>query len=1020
MVLSFLNGKWYCLGCFEEERIALLHLKENINFPNGISLPSWVDNDTKAGCCHWQGVQCSNTTGRVIQLDLNDTRHLRLGDWYFNASLFLPFQELRNLSLVRNGITGWRENEGFDKLSKLKNLDALDLSWNSFDRNILSSLSQLSSLKHLILRNIFWQRNTYSHKRLSGLNKLQVLDFSSNNHDIKDSDVLSVLELNDFISLKELYISDNQFRSFGTIYGLRNLKVLNLSSNAFNNNIFSSLQGLSSLESLFLSRNEIKGPVQINELYALNDLVELDLSDNEIENFNTSKELGHLSRLERLFLDNSPLNANFLQSIGVMTSLKILSLYSCAIRGTLPNQGWCELKNLEELDLSYNEFEGILPSCLGNMTSLRLIELSENSLSGNIVLSPLFKITSLEYLSLSNNNFQVPNSLESIFFNHSNIRFIFLDNNKVITEIETRNWVPNFQLEVLSLSNCHLTLPNFLHYQTDLRILDLSNSNIGGNFPNWLLENNTRLRGFYLRENAFTGPLKLPTNTNFVMETFDISNNKLNGHIPTNISTNFPNLLVLNMSENVFDGCIPSSIGDLKSLQILDLSNNNLSGTIPQEVFMGCLSLSIFKISKNKIQGQIFPESINLKQLSILFLDNNEFSGTISNNLSTMSTLIALDISNNHLSGKIPTSMGNMTRLLGVAMSNNHFEGPIPVEICQLNFLFFLDLSKNNLSGSVPSCFNHTRHVYLNNNRLEGQLTHAFYNNPSLVTLDLRDNKFIGSIPQSIGNLSSLSIILLGRNHFEGTIPDQLCQMKRLSMIDLSDNGLYSHIPHCLGNITLEVRQEKSTSTSIINSMVTFLSYMDRVKLERAYHVAPQKIGSFGSFHFEITAAFTTKRNLYSYKGGILEHMSGIDLSSNKLYGEIPTDLGKLSELHALNLSHNNLIGTIPTTFSNLSQLESLDLSYNNLSGIIPTGLKSQFGTFDKDSYEGNPHLCGRPLPVDCTGAKPVPPSAFDDESDESGFMDMEFFYISFTVSYVSVVLYIATLPYIYPHWRRA
>ncbi|KAL2489555.1 receptor like protein 14 [Forsythia ovata] len=646
MVLSFLNGKWYCLGCFEEERIALLHLKENINFPNGISLPSWVDNDTKAGCCHWQGVQCSNTTGRVIQLDLNDTRHLRLGDWYFNASLFLPFQELRNLSLVRNGITGWRENEG--------------------------------------------------HKRLSGLNKLQVLDFSSNNHDIKDSDVLSVLELNDFISLKELYISDNQFRSFGTIY-----------------------------------------------------------------------ELGHLSRLERLFLDNSPLNANFLQSIGVMTSLKILSLYSCAIRGTLPNQGWCELKNLEELDLSYNEFEGILPSCLGNMTSLRLIELSENSLSGNIVLSPLFKITSLEYLSLSNNNFQVPNSLESIFFNHSNIRFIFLDNNKVITEIETRNWVPNFQLEVLSLSNCHLTLPNFLHYQTDLRILDLSNSNIGGNFPNWLLENNTRLRGFYLRENAFTGPLKLPTNTNFVMETFDISNNKLNGHIPTNISTNFPNLLVLNMSENVFDGCIPSSIGDLKSLQILDLSNNNLSGTIPQEVFMGCLSLSIFKISKNKIQGQIFPESINLKQLSILFLDNNEFSGTISNNLSTMSTLIALDISNNHLSGKIPTSMGNMTRLLGVAMSNNHFEGPIPVEICQLNFLFFLDLSKNNLSGSVPSCFNHTRHVYLNNNRLEGQLTHAFYNNPSLVTLDLRDNKFIGSIPQSIGNLSSLSIILLGRVVYE-------------------------------------------------------------------------------------------------------------------------------------------------------------------------------------------------------------------------------------------------------------
>ncbi|KAL2524688.1 receptor like protein 13 [Abeliophyllum distichum] len=1108
MVLSFLNGKWYCLGCFEEERIALLHLKENINFPNGISLPSWVDYETKAGCCHWQGVQCSNTTGRVIQLDLDGTR---LGDWYFNASLFLPFQELRNLSLGDNNLVGWIENEGFDKLSKLTNLEALDLSGNSFDRNILSSLSQLSSLKHLNLSGTFDFSSrvfeTSGHERLSGLKNLQVLDFSGN-FGINVIDVLSILELNDFINLRELDISGNQFRSFGTIYGLRNLKVLNLRYNAFNNNIFSSIQGLSSLESLFLDWNEIKGSVQINELYALNDLVELGLSYNEIENFNTSKgikstihslqvlyldgiivsnisnmlqslrafpclknlyirslryniakrsiatiyELRHLSQLEGLFLANSYLDANFLQSIGVMTSLKFLSLSLCGLGGSLPNQGWCELKNLEELDLSYNEFEGILPSCLSNMTYLRYIELSENNFSGNVAMSPLSKITSLEYLSLSSNNFQVPNSFES-FFNHSNLRFIYFDNNKVITESETRNWVPNFQLEILSLSNCDLTLPNFLYYQTDLKILDLSKTNIGGNFPNWLLENNTRLRRFYLRENAFTGTLKLPTSTNSALETFEISNNKFNGHIPTNISSNFPNLLVLNMSENVFDGCIPSSIGDLKSLQILDLSNNNLSGTIPQEVVMGCFSLYFFKISKNKIQGQIFPESINVMPLRLLYLDNNEFSGTISNSLSSISTLSALDISNNRLSGKIPTSVGNMTRLRLVSMSNNHLEGPIPVEICKLDILSFLDLSKNNLSGSVASCFNQLKstHVYLNNNRLESELTHAFNNNSSLVALDLRENQFIGSIPLSIGNLSSLSIILLRRNHFEGTIPDQLCQMKKLSMIDLSYNGLYGHIPHCLGNITLEVRKMKSRSSALGVDITwfTYWSYMVEVISERAYHVSylqgierERERESIGLFDLGTTVAFTTKRNLYYYKGRILDYMSGIDLSCNKLYGEIPTGLGKLSELYALNLSHNNLIGTIPETFSNLSQIESLDLSYNNLSGRIPSGLvelknlevftvahnnltgiipqKNQFGTFDKDSYEGNPHLCGRPLPIDCTGSKPVPPFVFDDESEESGFMDMQFFYISFAVSYVSVVICIATVLYINPHWRRA
>ncbi|CAA2989929.1 LRR receptor-like serine threonine- kinase GSO1, partial [Olea europaea subsp. europaea] len=69
----------------------------------------------------------------------------------------------------------------------------------------------------------------------------------------------------------------------------------------------------------------------------------------------------------------------------------------------------------------------------------------------------------------------------------------------------------------------------------------------------------------------------------------------------------------------------------------------------------------------------------------------------------------------------------------------------------------------------------------------------------------------------------------------------------------------------------------------------------------------------------------------------------------------------------------------------------------------------------------GNPYLCGHPLPDDCTstGSTPILPSA-DDENEEHGFMDMEFFYISFIVSYLSVVLCIATVLSINPHWRKA
>lgn len=134
---------------------------------------------------------------------------------------------------------------------------------------------------------------------------------------------------------------------------------------------------------------------------------------------------------------------------------------------------------------------------------------------------------------------------------------------------------------------------------------------------------------------------------------------------------------------------------------------------------------------------------------------------------------------------------------------------------------------------------------------------------------------------------------------------------------------------------------------------------------------------------------FIAKSQPSTYKGGILNYMSRLDLSCKNLIGEIPNDLGMLSWIHALNLSHNWLIGSIPKSLSNLSQLESLDLSYNNLSGKIPSNLtnlhflavftvaqnnisgrildmEAQFGTFDKNNYDGNPFLCEPMLKRKC------------------------------------------------------
>ncbi|PHT27752.1 hypothetical protein CQW23_32653 [Capsicum baccatum] len=220
------------------------------------------------------------------------------------------------------------------------------------------------------------------------------------------------------------------------------------------------------------------------------------------------QDLGTLRNLKYLLLDGNALGKDFLQSSGVKSSLKVLSVSNCNQNGTLPIQGLCDLKYLEELSLSFNNFHGNLPSCLGNLTLLRVIDLTQNQFTRNIASSPLAGLLSLDYLLLKDNNFKIPISFES-FANQSKLKYVIPDDNSLVVQSSVKSWIPKFQLEALSLTNNCSEMPNFLHYQRNLRQLSLSKCNMGGNFPNWLLENNTRLEEIYLDGNSFTGTLQL-------------------------------------------------------------------------------------------------------------------------------------------------------------------------------------------------------------------------------------------------------------------------------------------------------------------------------------------------------------------------------------------------------------------------------------------------------------------------------------------------------------------------------
>ncbi|XP_078153763.1 uncharacterized protein LOC144548919 isoform X2 [Carex rostrata] len=1006
--------------CREEERLALLHINASIHFPIHSLDGKWEGKE----CCRWERVTCHPITGHVTQLELGVYDDVDWSDYFhggisLNASMFLPLRQLRSLSLSAHGIYNCTDGAGLETWSNLTKLEILDFSLNSLDgSNIIYDLARVPSLRQLDL-SCNYINSSNGLEPWSNLTKLEILDLSNNYY----LDGSIIYDLASVPSLRTLDLSGNNIDSrslpingFESWTNLTKLQLLDLSNNQLSISIFPSLAKVSLLRALYLDNNYMmEGSIDV-----------------------AVKELINALNLEVLSLSGCGFSGS-LPNLGHWSSLKALSLEGNDLNDTLSLEGLCQLKNLKELDLSDNSFTGNLPPCMGDLSSLKLIDLSSNQFQIKFPSSIFERLESLRYLSLFHNQLEGTLSMRSLL-NHSNLEVLSIS---TLESSSFRVQVVNmsFQLQVLELANCILDVePTFLYSQYKLRALDLSNTGSKGSLSAvWLLENNTNLIKLDLHKNFFTGPLQLPFLTHEKLLLLDISDNQLGGELPGNITTKFPNLLSLSLSKNYFQGPLP--LIPARNLQNLDLSSNNLTDDVHNSFSRIQPSFPNFMdLSNNKLYGS-FPNNLNFTEGSTLLLNDNNISGYIPSSICNTSFFV-LDISNNELNGVLPDCIGRAD-IWSLKLSRNHLEGPFPLEMSSKQDRWLLDLSDNKLSGSIPPCSNDTTLEIINvrQNNLTGNFPITLLNISMIYAIDIGENYLSGELP--IGLKSNLSMLLAKENMFGGPIPEQICQFRYLRILDLSHNNISGEIPSCIIDMGSKIN-DFSISENDIHEYVpggaelNFSEANFLLPIRYGVHMDDVKLSNFG-----LELVLKGRSDLYF--DDILQMQCIIDLSSNRLVGNIPEDIGRMNWLITLNLSNNHLSGAIPNSISNLHQLENLDLSHNSLTGEIPRelieltllesfsvayndlsgptlGFEAQFISFDKSSYEGNPNLCGPPLPKICAPSLGITKPSLNKMSENQRYDGTDFLILfgSFSLFFVVNFWCFMVVLYFNRNWRYA
>ncbi|XP_028072150.1 probable LRR receptor-like serine/threonine-protein kinase At3g47570 [Camellia sinensis] len=177
-----------------------------------------------------------------------------------------------------------------------------------------------------------------------------------------------------------------------------------------------------------------------------------------------------------------------------------------------------------------------------------------------------------------------------------------------------------------------------------------------------------------------------------------------------------------------------------------------------------------------------------------------------------------------------------------------------------------------------------------------------------------------GNLPNSIGNLSStLTSVWLGQNYISRNIPQEITELVGLSYITIDTNMLIGSIPDSIGKLTN--LQEFNLFTNNISGKIPYsignISGLASLILEdnMLEHSKPVSLGNCSNLQGLHLAQNCLTSSILGKVVGLSSRYLGFVVCQNYLTGPLPSQAGKLENLVSLEISENKLFGEIPNNF---------------------------------------------------------------------------------------------------------